>query len=216
MGERSRAAVGDDWHALVMEHVRVLSKSSQGDNPPGAVVGLEVHQIGKMRYVIGIGSRGKIHVFRENGTLYGVAETSSNSRPLAFLRQRLLFLTETGAGSLDLRSMTVRTGECEGLSGARAVAYAFDAAERSKGYGFTSEGNLIQVTLMGDVLNFECRVKSKRMSDIEGEGSVVVRAIKGYLLVSTPEKVFLYFGSYCICVCAGSEEPRRRAGADCL
>lgn len=185
-------ALGDDWHALVMEHVRVLSKSSQGDNPPGAVVGLEVHQIGKMRYVLGIGSRGKIHVFRENGTLFGVAETSSNSRPLAFLRQRLLFLTETGAGSLDLRSMTVRTGECEGLSGARAVAYAFDAAERSKGYGFTSEGNLIHVTLMGDVLNFECRVKSKKMSDIEGGGPVVVRAIKGYLLVSTPEKVFVY------------------------
>lgn len=185
-------AAGDDWHALGMEHMRVLSKSPPGDDPPAAVVGLEVHQIGKMRYVLGIGSRGKIHVFRESGTLYGVAETSSNSRPLAFLRQRLLFLTETGAGSLDLRSMTVRTGQCEGLSGARAVAYAFDAAERSKGYGFTSEGDLIHVTLMGDVLNFECRVKDTRMSEIKGGGSVVVRAIKGYLLVSTPEKVFVF------------------------
>lgn len=185
-------AAGDDWHALAMEHVRMLSKSHEDDDRPGAVVGLEVHQVGRMRYVLGIGSGGTIHVFRENGTLYGVAESSSNSRPLAFLRQRLLFLTETGAGSLDLRSMTVRTGQCEGLNGSRAVAYAFDAAERSKGYGFTSDGDLIQVVLMGDVLNFECRVKFKRRSEIDGGGAALVRAIKGYLLVSTPEKVFVY------------------------
>lgn len=185
-------AAGDEWHALAMEHVRVLSKFGQDNNPPGAVVGLEVHRVGRMRYVLGIGSQGRIHVFRENGTLYGVAESSSGSRPLAFLRQRLLFLTETGAGSLDLRSMTVRTGQCEGLNGSRAVAYAFDAAERSKGYGFTSAGDLIHVVLMGDVLKFECRVKSKRRSEIEGGETVEVRAIKGYLLVSTPEKVFVY------------------------
>eukprot|EP01018_Ginkgo_biloba_P005013 Gb_09292 [translate_table: standard] len=184
---------GEDWHVLAMEQVRVLVSPPENHHQAsnlvvGSVTSLEVHQVGKMRYILGTDQNGKIHVFRENGTLYGVAE--SPSRPLAFLRQRLLFLTETGAASLDLRSMTVRKGECEGLNGSRAVTYAFDASERSKGYGFTSEGDLIHVVLLGDILNFECRVRTKRKSEIDGP--LVVQVIKGYLLVGTPEKVFVY------------------------
>lgn len=43
-----------------------------------------------------------------------------------------MFLTKKVARSLDLRSMTVRTVRCEGLNYSRALAYDFNAAERSK------------------------------------------------------------------------------------
>lgn len=175
---------GEDWHVLAMEHLRTLSIGGEDEG----VTLLEVHQVGRMRYILGVNTQGRIHVFRENGTLYGFAESSS--RPLAFLKQRLLFLTETGAGSLDLRSMTVRTGECDGLNGSRAVTYVFDAVERFKGYGFTSHGDLIHVVLVGEVLNFDCRVRAKRKSEIDGP--LVIQAIKGYLFVGTPENVFVY------------------------
>ncbi|GLJ11917.1 hypothetical protein SUGI_0180200 [Cryptomeria japonica] len=125
---------GEDWHVLAMEHVRTLSIGGAVGEEAAMEQGvtlLEVHQVGRMRYILGVNRQGRIHVFRENGTVYGIAQ--SGSRPLAFLKQRLLFLTETGAGSLDLRSMTVRTGECEGLNGSRAVTYVFDAVERFKG-----------------------------------------------------------------------------------
>lgn len=112
------------------------------------------------------------------------------SRPLAFLKQRLLFLTESGAGSLDLRSMKVRESECEGLNHTLVRNYVFDATERSKAYGFTSEGDLIHVLLLGDVMNFKCRVRSKRKFDMDEP--IAMQAIKGYLLVVNEEKIFAY------------------------
>ncbi|GFY95934.1 hypothetical protein Acr_11g0002400 [Actinidia rufa] len=112
------------------------------------------------------------------------------TRPLAFLKQRLLFMTATGAGSLDLRTMKVRESECEGLNHSSAESYVFDATERSKAYGFTSEGDLIHVLLMGDIMNFKCRVRSKRRFDMEKP--LAFQAIKGYLLLVNQEKVFVY------------------------
>lgn len=86
---------------LVMVGSRPFVRGSRDlDSPP--VVVLELHQIGRTRYIVVADGGGRIRVFTENaGTLYGTAITSS--RPLAFMKQRLLFLTETGAGSLDLR-----------------------------------------------------------------------------------------------------------------
>lgn len=154
---------------------------------------LEMYRVGKMRYVLVADANGKMQVFRENGTLFGVAD--SLSRPLAFLRtpntQRLLFLTKTGGGSLDLRTMTVRSCPCDGLNGSTVVAYAFDAAGRSRAYGFTEEGDLVYVILSGDTLHFECHARtSKRKLDVEGP--VSLHGIKGYLVVATPSNVFVY------------------------
>jgi hypothetical protein len=129
-----------------------------------------------------------IRVFRENGTVHGSAIPTS--RPLAFLKQRLLFLTESGAGSIDLRSMKVRESECEGLNQTLARNYVFDATERSKAYGFTSGGDLINVLLLGDIMNFKCRVRSKRKFDMDGP--LALQSIKGYLFVVNEEKVFVY------------------------
>jgi len=112
------------------------------------------------------------------------------SRPLVFLKQRLLFLTETGAGSLDLRTMKIRESECEGLNRSSAESYVFDATERSKAYGYTSDGDLIHVLLLGDIMNFKCRVRSKRKFDMDKP--LALEAIKGYLLVVNHEKVFVY------------------------
>jgi hypothetical protein len=75
-----------------------------------------------------------------------------------------LFLTEAGAGSLDLRSMKVKESECEGLNHSLARNYVFDATERSKAYGFTEEGDLIHVLLLGDIMNFKCRA-DKMLAD---------------------------------------------------
>lgn len=205
-------AHGDDWHALSMEYVQSLLSPGFNDDPAGeiqlsedesrsagkldvtvnTVTILEIYRVGKMRYILVSDAEGKIQVFRENGTFYGVAKASSQA--LAFLRspnsQRLLFLTQAGAASLDLRSMTVRSGPCEGLNGSRVVAYAFDASGRSKAYGFTAEGHMVYVALSGDTLHFECHVRS--IKKLEIGGPVVPHCIKGYLLVATPTEVCVY------------------------
>lgn len=203
---------GDDWHTLSMEHIQALAAPGSHDSiaidatsatkESNAAVKqgtldksiklLEVYRVGKMRYILASDCDGNIQVFRDNGTFYGAVK--SLSQPLAFLRspnsQRLLFLTQDGVASLDLRSLAVRSGPCEGLNGTRVVAYTFDATGRSKAYGFTDEGHMIYVALSGDTLHFECHVRSKRK--LEVGGSVVAQGIKGYLLVMTPMQVLVY------------------------
>jgi hypothetical protein len=157
------------------------------DNSPVTV--LEFFPVARSRYIITGDAAGRIRVFTENGTLYGTAIVSS--KPVAFMKQRLLFLTETSAASLELRSMAVRETECEGLNGSVARAYSFDPSERSKAYGLTQEGDLVHLVILGDVLNIKCRVRSVRRADIEGPASI--QAIKGgYLLVASRDKFFVY------------------------
>ncbi|XVF36131.1 hypothetical protein REPUB_Repub19eG0032000 [Reevesia pubescens] len=178
---------GEELGSPVMETVgKFVAAESGEDGLP--VTALEVHHVGRMRYILSTDLSGKIRVFRENGTLYG--SVMPKSRPLVFLKQRLLFLTETGAGSLDLRSMKIKESECEGLNHSTARNYVFDATERSKAYGFTSDGDLIHVLLLGDIMNFKCRVRSKKK--LEMNEPLAFQAIKGYLLIVDPEKVFVY------------------------
>lgn len=178
---------GEDLNSLVMEHVGKFESIGGGEDGMPITI-LEVHHVGRIRYVLSTDLSGKITVYRENGTVYGSAMPAS--RPLAFLKQRLLFLTESGAGSLDLRSMKVRESECEGFNHSLARSYVFDTTERSKAYGFTSEGDLIHVLLLGDIMNFKCRVRSKKKFDIEEP--LTFQAIKGYLLIVNEEKVFVF------------------------
>ncbi|MED6146675.1 hypothetical protein PIB30_036752 [Stylosanthes scabra] len=179
---------GEDWSSLFMEKVgtKFVSPGSEGEGSPVTI--LEVHYVGRMKYILSTDANGKIKVFKEDGTLYGSVVPSS--RPLVFLKQRLMFLTETGAGSLDLRGMKIKESECEGLNHSVARNYVFDATERSKAYGFTSEGDLIYVLLLGDVMNFKCRVRYKKKFDMVEP--VALQAIKGYLLVVNPEKAFVF------------------------
>ncbi|XP_016470358.1 putative membrane protein At1g75140 [Nicotiana tabacum] len=178
---------GDDRAALHMETVRKFA-SPEIEEGGSSITSLEVHHVGRNRYILSTDFFGKLRVFRENGTVFGL--TVPKSRPLAFLKQRLLFLTETGAGSLDLRTMRIRESECEGLNTSIARSYVFDATERSKAYGFTSDGDLIHVLLLGDNMNFKCRVRSKRK--LEMAEPLSFQAIKGYLLIANQEKVSLY------------------------
>ncbi|KAM0934465.1 putative WD40/YVTN repeat-like-containing domain superfamily [Dioscorea sansibarensis] len=179
---------GDEWPSLSVGSTRpfVRAAARELDSPP--VLGLELHQAGRARYVLASDAGGRIRVFTENGTLYGTAIASS--RPLAFAKHRLLFLTETGAGSLDLRSMVVREVDCEGLNGTLASAYSFDVLERAKAYGFTSNGDLIHVVLLGDVANLKCRVRAIRKAEVQGP--VSIQAIRGYLLAVSQDSVFVY------------------------
>lgn len=163
-----------------------------------------------MKYILSADTSGKIRVFKENGSLHGSATPSS--RPLVFLKQRLMFLTETGAGSLDLRGMKIREFECEGLNHSVARTYVFDATERSKAYGFTSDGDLIYVLLLGDVMNFKCRVRYKKKFDVDEP--LALQAIKGYLLIVNPEKVFVYNVSSPHYVRVGVPRPVFSSGLD--
>ncbi|KAG9452834.1 hypothetical protein H6P81_005738 [Aristolochia fimbriata] len=181
------ASNGDDWSSLSMRNLRALTVPEKSEEDSSIMI-LELHLVGRIRYIMSSDTNGKIRIFLENGTLYGGA--TSLSRPLAFVKQRLMFLTENGAGSLDLRTMTVRESECEGLNGSFVKSYAFDSSERSKAYGFTSEKELIHVVLLGDIMNFKCLVRSKRKTDVDGP--LVVNSIKGYLLVVNQETVFMY------------------------
>ncbi|KAG2666599.1 hypothetical protein I3760_15G071200 [Carya illinoinensis] len=180
-------STGEEWSSVFMENAGKFVFAESGEDLPPINI-LEVHYVGRMRYILTVDGSGKIRVFTENGTLYG--STMPTNKPLTFLKQRLLFLTESGAGSLDLRSMKVKESDCEGLNNSLARNYVFDATERSKAYGFTSEGDLIHVLLLGDVMNFKCRVRSKRKFD--SDGPLAFQAIKGYLLVVSKERVFVY------------------------
>ncbi|CAA0221527.1 unnamed protein product [Arabidopsis thaliana] len=177
---------GEDWNSnsVSMERVGKFDVDDSAD----PVTLLEVHHVGRVRYILATDLSGKLTVLTENRTVYGSVIPSS--RPLVFLKQRLLFLTESGAGSLDLRSMKIRETECEGLNHSLARTYVFDAAERSKAYGFTSEGEIIHVLLHGDIMNFKCRVRSKKKFQMEEP--VALQSIKGYLLVINEEKVFAF------------------------
>ncbi|KAM1012521.1 hypothetical protein ACFX13_043353 [Malus domestica] len=177
-------ASGEEWSSLLMETVTKFDAGGEG--LPVKI--LEVHHVGRLSYVLASDASGKISVYRGNGSVHG--STMPSSRPLAFLKQRLLFLTETGAGSLDVRTMKVRESECEGLNHSHSRYYVFDATERSKAYGLTSEGDLIQILLLGDVMNFKCRVRSKRKFEIDEP--LAFQAVKGCLLIVNREKVFVY------------------------
>ncbi|KGN62589.1 uncharacterized membrane protein At1g75140 [Cucumis sativus] len=178
---------GEDLNLIFMEHVvEFVATDSREDESQISL--LELHYVGRTRYILSSDFRGKIKVFKEDGTVYG--SVMPTSRPIAFLKQRLLFLTESGAGSLDLRSMKLRESECEGLNHSLALSYVFDATERSKAYGFTSDGDLIHVLLLGDIMNFKCRVRSKRK--LELNKPLMFQTIKGYLLVSSNEKVHVF------------------------
>ncbi|KAK7383053.1 hypothetical protein VNO78_28719 [Psophocarpus tetragonolobus] len=178
---------GEDYSSVFMENVGMfVSPESRENGLP--VTLLEVHFLGRMKYILSADTSGKIKVFKENGSIHGSATPSS--RPLVFLKQRLMFLTETGAGSLDLRSMKIRESECEGLNHSIAQTYVFDAMERSKAYGFTSDGDLIYVLLLGDAMNFKCRIRYKKKFDVDEP--LALQAIKGYLLIVNSEKVFVY------------------------
>lgn len=177
------ASIGDDLTSVHMEK-KFITIGEGGSS----IDILEVHHVGRTRYLISTDTSGKIRVFKENGDLYGSVVTSS--KPIAFLKQRLLFLTETGAGSLDLRTMRIKESDCEGLNNSYVINYVFDATERSKAYGFTSDGDLAQVLLLGDATNFKCRVRSKKKFTVHTP--ISVQAIKGFLLVVNHDKVLVY------------------------
>nr|GLL48855.1 uncharacterized membrane protein At1g75140-like [Ipomoea trifida] len=180
---------GDEWPLLHMEFVGKFASPEIGEGG-SSIISLEVHHMGRNRFVLSTDFNGNLRVFRENGSVYGLAVPKS--RPLAFLKQRLLFLTETGAGSLDLRTMKIRESECEGLNNSVAKSYVFDAIEWSKAYGFTSDGDMIHVLLLGDIMNFKCRVRSKKKLEIGMTEPLTFQAIKGYLLIANLEKVWVY------------------------
>ncbi|CAH9131835.1 unnamed protein product [Cuscuta epithymum] len=180
---------GEEWPMLHIETVGKFDSPESGEGG-SSITNLEVHHMGRNRFVLSIDFDGNLRVFRANGSVYGLVVPKS--RPLAFLKQRLLFLTETGAGSLDLRTMRIRESECEGLNNSLAKTYVFDAIEWSKAYGFTSEGEMIHVLLLGDIINFKCRVRSKKKLETGMEGPLTFQAIKGYLLISNVEKVWVY------------------------
>ncbi|KAG6401664.1 hypothetical protein SASPL_138528 [Salvia splendens] len=176
---------GDEWSSL---HVERVGRFEMPESWGLRISMMEVHHIGRRRYILAIDGGGKIMVFKEDGMLYGTATPSK--RPVAFLKQRLLFLTDTGAGSLDLRTMKLKETECEGLNSSVAKSYVFDAMDRSKAYGLTGEGDLVQTSLLGDVMNFKCRVRSKKKLDMDEP--MALQAIKGYLLVANKDKVYVY------------------------
>ncbi|CAH2036839.1 unnamed protein product [Thlaspi arvense] len=177
---------GEDWNSNTVS-MEIVGRFDVDDSADPVTL-LEVHHVGRVRYILAADLSGKLTVLTENRTVYGSVMPSS--RPLVFLKQRLLFLTESGAGSLDLRSMKIRETECEGLNHSLARSYVFDATERSKAYGFTSEGEIIHVLLHGDIMNFKCRVRSKKKFQMEEP--VALQSIKGYLLVINEEKVFAF------------------------
>ncbi|GAV84385.1 LOW QUALITY PROTEIN: hypothetical protein CFOL_v3_27829, partial [Cephalotus follicularis] len=108
----STVVIGHQNGMILVHRVYEKRKCFKNGDDGSPVTILEVHHVGRSRYILSTDLNEKIRVFRENGTVYGSAMPK---RSLAFLKQRLLLLTE-GAYSLDLRSMKIRESECEGLN----------------------------------------------------------------------------------------------------
>ncbi|PWA69531.1 WD40-repeat-containing domain-containing protein [Artemisia annua] len=180
------------WEVANGDESTLLEKKTVlkvGEESGSEISILEVHHVGRTRYIVSIDVGGKIKVFKENGAMIGAVVSSSP--PLAFLKQKLLLLTETGAESLDLRTMKLKYAPCEGLNGSHALNYVFDASDRGKAYGFTAAGELVHLLIYGDSMSFKCRVRSKKKFDVD-HGPLAFEAIKGYFLIASQEKVFLY------------------------
>lgn len=197
---------GDESNLLERETIHKLDQELGS-----AITILEIHHVGRTRFVVSIDIGGTIKVFKEGG--YVIGTIVPKSRPLAFLKQKLLFLTETGAGSLDLRTMKLREAPCEGFNGSYALNYVFDASDRGKAYGFTSGGELVHLLIYGDSMNFKCRVRSKKKFDVD-RGPLAFEAIKGYFLIVSQEKVFVYNVSSQLYVRAGLPRLVFSAGLD--
>ncbi|CAI9284192.1 unnamed protein product [Lactuca saligna] len=202
------------WEIPTSDESNLLERETlhKLDQELGSAISImEIHHVGRTRYTVAIDIGGTIKVFKEGGSVIGTIVPSS--RPLAFLKQKLLFLTETGAGSLDLRTMKLREAPCEGFNGSYALNYVFDASDRGKAYGFTSGGELVHLLIYGDSMNFKCRVRSKKKFDID-HGPLSFEAIKGYFLIVSQEKVFVYNVSSQLYVRAGLPRLVFSAGLD--
>ncbi|KAI3821062.1 hypothetical protein L1987_08618 [Smallanthus sonchifolius] len=198
--------IGDESNSVQRETVYKFDQKIAS-----AISILEIHHVGRTRYIVSIDVSGTIRVLKEEGSVIGTIVPSN--RPIVFLKQKLLFLTETGAGSLDLRSMKVREAACEGYNGSYALNYVFDASDRGKAYGFTSGGELVHLLIYGDPMNFKCWVRSKKKFDVD-HGPLAFEAIKGYFIVVGQEKVFLYNVSSQLYVRAGLPRLVFSAGLD--
>ncbi|KAK8564811.1 hypothetical protein V6N12_058393 [Hibiscus sabdariffa] len=77
--------------------------AAEGGKDELPITSLEVHHVRRMRYILSINLSGKIRIFREDETLYGSVMPSS--RPLVFLKQIVLFLTELKS------TKTIESGE---------------------------------------------------------------------------------------------------------
>ncbi|KAL6524470.1 hypothetical protein OROHE_016141 [Orobanche hederae] len=196
---------GDDLNSLHAERL------GRFESPGGSGIHLlEVHNVGRKSYILATDGGGTIMVLGKDGKLYG--SVTPTRRPIVFLKQRLLFLTENGAGSLDLRSMKLKETECERLNNSFVTSYAFDVVDRTKAYGFTTEGDLVHTLLLGDFMNFKCRIRLRRKLDLDGP--VVLQTIRGYLVVSNMEKVYVYNVSTQHYVRAGGPRLLFSAGLD--
>eukprot|EP00850_Spirogloea_muscicola_P017985 SM000160S02526 [mRNA] locus=s160:53697:57514:- [translate_table: standard] len=208
------AAAATPQLAIELLHVLVDAPAAN-EAPLPPVAGLELFRAGHARFILVLDGGGRILAFRGNGTLHGAA--SAPARPLAFLRgptthrasaTRPVFLTEAGAGSLDLRDMVMKGTGCQGLGGSRVAAYVFDVAGRSKAYGLTHDGELVYVSLSGDTQHFDCRVRERLDVGLTGP-AVSLQGLRGYLVAATPDVVTVYNTT----TATASSKPERQLAA---
>eukprot|EP00850_Spirogloea_muscicola_P009483 SM000053S17440 [mRNA] locus=s53:339274:341979:- [translate_table: standard] len=203
---------------LAIELLHVLVDAPAANKAPlPPVAGLELFRAGHARFILVLDGGGQMLAFRGNGTLHGAA--AAPARPLAFLRgppthrasaTRPVFLTEAGAGSLDLRDMVMKGTGCQGLGGSHVAAYVFDVAGRSKAYGLTHDGELVYVSLSGDTQHFDCRVRERLDVGLTGP-AVSLQGLRGYLVVATPDVVAVYNTTTAT---TSSKSERQRAAGD--
>ncbi|KAG4991259.1 hypothetical protein JHK87_024716 [Glycine soja] len=190
---------------------------------------------GLSKYVAVSDERGRVYVFTRNEDVLVEFDTSLESPITAMVSYTSVYKNESfvvtghqngeilmhrawegGSSGEDYSSVFMenvgREFECEGLNHSVARTYVFYAMERSKAYGFTSDRDLIYVLLLGDVMNFKCRVRYKKKFDVDEP--LALQAIKGYLLIVNPKKVFVYNVSSPHYVRVGVPRPVFSSGLD--
>lgn len=154
-----------------------------GSEPEGEVKILHMLRRGGSELLLAADATGGLEIFdlteqKRLGILYKRTRILAFQKPLT--STRVVFVSKSGVGRVDLARMIMHPVECTGLDGIVLESFAFDVNARSKGYGIVEGGKeMVVVNVGGDGRGVHCQLLARRKGAFEG--ATALQAIKGAL-----------------------------------
>ncbi|GAQ78037.1 hypothetical protein KFL_000070080 [Klebsormidium nitens] len=155
-----------------------------GSESEGEVKILHMLRRGGSQLLLAADATGGLEIFdlterKRLGILYKRSRILAFQKPLT--SSRVVFVSKSGVGRVDLTRMMMHPVECPGLDGIVLESFAFDVNGRSKGYGIVEGGKeMVVVNVGGDGRGVNCQLLARRKGAFEG--ATALQAIKGYLV----------------------------------
>eukprot|EP00854_Cymbomonas_tetramitiformis_P017290 gene17290-20576_t len=157
--------------------------------PLGPVKVVETYRQSQRRFIVAANPQGEITIFKENGTLHGAVQSPTPIVEFRSNAQHILYITETGVGSVDLRTLEVLSAGCTGLNESTITSARFDSTVNSKVYAVTAEGDVLTLFLSGEK-KMDCNVRSRRQAGLMPPAALA--PIKGYLVAATADDLWAF------------------------